>query len=49
MSTAKHRNSLLVITAALVAGSLFHKADSFWGVVSTALIIVMALFLMLLR
>jgi preprotein translocase subunit SecD len=49
MSTSKHstRNSLLVILAALGASFLFYKADSFWGVVSCALIIVMALFLML--
>ena len=38
MSTSKHstRNSLLVILAALVAGFLFYKADSFWGIVVAA-------------
>ena len=49
MSSSKHsvRNSLLVILASAGAGFLFFKADSFWGLVFSALVIVMALFGML--
>ncbi len=46
MSSSKHslRNSLLVILAAGGAGFLFFKADSFWGLISCGLIVVMAFF-----
>jgi preprotein translocase subunit SecD len=49
MSSSKNslRSSLLVILAAGGAGFLFFKADSFWGMVASALAIVMSLFLML--
>jgi preprotein translocase subunit SecD len=49
MSSSRHssRNPLLVIAASLGAGFLFYKADSFWGVVSCGLIIVMSLFMLL--
>ena len=49
MSSSKHsvRNSLLVILASAGVGFLFFKADSFWGLVTSALVVVMALFLML--
>jgi len=49
MSSSKHslRNSLLVIAAACGAGFLFYQADSFWGIVTMVLIVVMSLFLLL--
>jgi len=49
MSSSKHslRNSLLVIAAACGAGFLFYQADSFWGLVSMVLVVVMSLFLLL--
>src|SRR4051794_15859350 len=37
------RNALLVALGAAVAGYLFFKADSFWGLVTSALIAVWAL------
>ncbi len=46
MSSSKHsvRNSFLVIAAALGAGFLFFKADSFAGIVACGLVVVMTLF-----
>ena len=49
MSSSKNsvRNSLAVIVVTGVVGFLFYKADSFWGLVTSALVIVMSLVLML--
>jgi preprotein translocase subunit SecD len=41
------RSSLLVIVASLVVGFLFFQADSFWGLICSGLVIIMALFGML--
>jgi len=49
MSSSKNslRTLLLVILATCGVGFLFYKADSFWGLVTSALAVVMCLFLML--
>jgi preprotein translocase subunit SecD len=49
MSSSKnsYRTPLLVIVATLGVGFLFYQADSFWGLVTSALVVVMSLFLML--
>jgi preprotein translocase subunit SecD len=49
MSSSKNslRNSLLVILVTCGVGFLFYQADSFWGMVASALVVVMSLFLML--
>jgi preprotein translocase subunit SecD len=49
MSSSKNsiNSYLLVILATAGVGYLFYKADSFWGIVTSVLVVVMCLFLML--